>query len=397
MNPTLKKWLIGALAGGAGGAGLSGLLAHSKKVKGESQKQRRKRIMRQALLGGGLGAGVGSLPAGIEALTSSANNPSLSFKPKAPGNTGSWIGNNIPGMGGQTLNFLKNLHKPFDGKLDKGFDWASGIAGTAGVVIPGKLKRSLLSLSSKEIGDTTRRQLNSLSGKLGLGTSTGNAMDGSRINDIKSGTGTSRLRKALLSKKVTGGATNFSRQQKAYNLLRNSGLEHSGAGAILGSKGNPKINRLLRSLGMNTSGSGANKVPLKLQARGLIGQATRGLAGFLAPQLIGQGLEVGQGMTDSSLSTRQGQSYALGVIRNIEDKLRLGKTDYKPGFEDVSNEMSNQISSGQLDSGMGLTNEAVKAFFDPARRDSYGAGGTEESIGQLADEMRKGFSNYGTK
>jgi hypothetical protein len=197
----------------------------------------------------------------------------------------------------------------------------------------------------------------------------------------------------LLTKGVTGGATNFGRQLKAYNLLRNSGLEHNRAALTLGSQGNPKINRLLRAIGMNTSGAGATKVPLRLQARGLIGQGVRGLGGFLAPQLLGQGLEVGKGMTDSSLSTRQGQAYALGVIRNIEDKLRLGKTDYKPGFEDVASEMRNQISSGQLESDMGLTNEAVKAFFDPARRDSYGAGGTEE----LADDMRKGFSNYVVK
>jgi hypothetical protein len=394
MNPTLKKWLIGALAGGAGGAGLSGLLAHSKRVKGESKKQRRKRIMRQALLGGGLGAGVGSLPAGISALSSASSNPSLSFKPSTPGSDSGYISNKIPGVLGQFQNAVLN-HKPFSGQLNSGFDLASIGLGGAGALLPGAAQSKILEKARKEIGNTTNRQLNTVLGKLNL-TGGGSATDGSKINNIANVTGRSSLRDALLSKDTTGGTNSFTRNLKAYNLLRNSGLEHSRAAKMLG-KQNTGLSRVLRAMGMRTSGGGTANISRRLQARGIAGQGLRGIVGYAIPQLLGQGAEAVKGTTDSNISTRQGQAYALGVIRNIEDKLRSGNADFKPSYEDVTGEMRRQISSGQLESGMGLTDEAVKAFFDPVRRDAYGAGGDQESIGGLADDIRKSFSNYGLK
>ena len=209
-------------------------------------------------------------------------------------------------------------------------------------------------------------------------------------------TGRSALRNVLLSKDTTGGTNSFTRKIKAYNLLRNSGLEHSRAARMLG-KQNTGLSRVLRAMGMRTSGGGTANISRKLQARAGLGQGIRGVAGYAAPQLLGQSLEALQGATDSNISTRQGQAYALGVIRNIEDKLRSGNADFKPSYEDVAAEMQRQISSGQLESDMGLTNEAVQAFFDPARRDSYNVGGDQEAIGGLADDIRKSFSNYGLK
>lgn len=68
MNDTLKKFLIGSLGAGAAGGGLAGLISMNNDVKGESKKERRKRILTNSLLGAGLGAGVGSLPAGLDLL-----------------------------------------------------------------------------------------------------------------------------------------------------------------------------------------------------------------------------------------------------------------------------------------------------------------------------------------
>ena len=59
MNDTLKKFLIGSLGAGAAGGGLAGLLSMRNDVKGESKKERRKRILTNSLLGAGLGAGAG--------------------------------------------------------------------------------------------------------------------------------------------------------------------------------------------------------------------------------------------------------------------------------------------------------------------------------------------------
>lgn len=81
VDDNVKTWLTGALAGGGIGAVGAGALSAADDRKGESKKERRTRILRQALLGGGLGAGIGSLPAGLNMIDGELNKDKTFFDP----------------------------------------------------------------------------------------------------------------------------------------------------------------------------------------------------------------------------------------------------------------------------------------------------------------------------
>lgn len=72
----LTKYLLGALAGGVTGGGLSGYLSSQNKIKGESKKDRRKRILRNALIGTGLGGVAGGgITAGADLMSKGMSAP----------------------------------------------------------------------------------------------------------------------------------------------------------------------------------------------------------------------------------------------------------------------------------------------------------------------------------
>lgn len=106
----LKKYLLGALAGGVTGGGLSGYLSSQNKIKGESKKDRRKRILRNALIGTGLGGVAGGgITAGADLMSKGMSAPMGDAKDSITSDYDA---------GGGAMSQLFNRLNPFDRDQD---------------------------------------------------------------------------------------------------------------------------------------------------------------------------------------------------------------------------------------------------------------------------------------
>jgi hypothetical protein len=106
----LTKYLLGALAGGVTGGGLSGYLSSQNKIKGESKKDRRKRILRNALIGTGLGGVAGGgITAGADLMSKGMSAPMGDAKDNITSDYN---------PGGGAMSQLMNRINPFDRDQD---------------------------------------------------------------------------------------------------------------------------------------------------------------------------------------------------------------------------------------------------------------------------------------
>tara|TARA_B100000035_G_scaffold305403_1_gene306203 strand:- start:848 stop:2122 length:1275 start_codon:yes stop_codon:yes gene_type:complete len=123
------KYLLGTLAGGVAGGGLSGYLSSQNKITGESKKERRKRILRNALIGTGLGGVAGAgLTAGAGLLQDALDAPT-GDSPDLGQPTGGGFGDQVSTRFGGSNIFDDSQDTFGDEVIDKGVGGAFALLG----------------------------------------------------------------------------------------------------------------------------------------------------------------------------------------------------------------------------------------------------------------------------
>lgn len=398
VDDNVKTWLTGALAGGGIGAAGAGALSAADDRKGESKQDRRTRVLRQALLGGGLGAGIGSLPAGLNMIDGELNKDKTFFDPNTIETGGSTPLAHDSGV----LSPLSNAYNRMVNYGDEAGSFANNAMSNAlGVTTAGLLGRGVLSNTGggkrlsllkelskskqtglaniyKDIINSTpqapswaKSQLKSLTGitdnleknqvgdKLNLQSmltdNKGNArsLGGNKVIDA--------LRKQLGIK--DSGKLSIGENQKFRNTLNVSGVDISKQDSLnkllKGTSMEGRVNSgnaLTRTLGkLRGIGARGRMAPTSYlaQALGRIGLPTAaGLGVRKGVQGAGTLLEDGMATLDghpqlTRFARNHHRAYINKALERIIARAKGGGADYKPTAEDVYDELqSSNMPSG---------------------------------------------------
>lgn len=299
VDGNVKTWLTGALAGGGIGAVGAGALSAADDRKGENKKDRRTRILRQAVLGGGLGAGIGSLPAGLNMIDSELNNDKTFFDPKELVPDGESSLSHATGTLSPISNTLNRIMNFGD---EASSDVTNNVANTAGGGLAAYLGRGLLMNTGG--GD-----------KLSLRNMLSKQKNSGLVNML-----TDIISQKKKSQSVTGTLSYLNDLRKGITDNKTGGklnLQHLIQTPTGGSKPGI-IDALRKQLSIDKNGKGGGTKFRNVLAASGIDVSNKG---NLEKLLRGTSME-------NRVSSGNALTRSLGKLRGIGARGRMGGTDY---------------------------------------------------------------------